>query len=239
MPGRAGTDGARVTVCLAYSRDCIRGRLIRTLLDLGPVIIMENPIPVPDTASSPMPAKRPRLRRRLLQLAALLLVTWLAAAYLLIPQLWKRYDRRHPALENIPGVTHTASGIPGDPLNVALIGMKANVMKIMVAAKWYAADPLTLASCLEIADASVLKRPYDAAPVSNLYLWGRKEDLAFEKPVGDDPRRRHHVRYWRSDELDVDGRPLWVGPPYLTTMSASAARQGRSLMSRRRHRHGT
>ena len=86
-------------------------------------------------------------------------------------QLWKRYDRRHPALENIPGVTHTASGIPGDPLNVALVGMKANVMKIMVAAKWYAADPLTLASCLEIADASVLKRPYAAAPVA-IFIYG-------------------------------------------------------------------
>jgi hypothetical protein len=130
---------------------------------------------------------------------------------LLLPAFWKRYASRHPSLEDIPGITHTGDGIPGDPLNVALIGTKAQVMKIMIAAKWYAADPLTLESCLEIAEASVLKRPYDAAPVSNLYLWGRKEDLAFEKPVGDDPRQRHHVRFWRSDKVDPDGRPVWVG----------------------------
>lgn len=32
-----------------------------------------------------------------------------------------------------------------------------------------------------------------------------------DQPVGDDPRRRQHVRYWRSDRLDGDGRPVWVG----------------------------
>jgi hypothetical protein len=47
--------------------------------------------------------------------------------------------------------------------------------------------------------------------VSNLYLWGRKEDLAFEQPVGDNPRQRHHVRFWRADQVDRDGRPVWVG----------------------------
>jgi hypothetical protein len=172
---------------------------------------MENSTPTPDTVSSAAPPKRHRLRKRLLRLAVVLLLAWLIVAYLLLPALWKRYAKRHPALEDIPGITHTAAGIPGDPLNVALIGTRAQVMKIMVAAKWYPANPLTLESCLEIAEATVLKRPYDAAPVSNLYLWGRKEDLAFEKPVGDDPRQRHHVRFWRSDEVDPGGRPVWVG----------------------------
>src|SRR5713101_4977487 len=80
----------------------------------------------------------------------------------------------------------------------------------MLAAKWYPADPLTLRSCLKIATATVLKRTYDDAPVSNLYLFGRKEDLAFEQPVGHDPRQRHHVRFWRSDKVE-DDRPVWVG----------------------------
>ena len=54
-----------------------------------------------------------------------------------------------------PDITHTASGIPGDPLNVALIGSKDQLMGIMLAAKWYLADPLSLRSSLEIAEASV------------------------------------------------------------------------------------
>jgi hypothetical protein len=167
--------------------------------------------PLPSAAIPSPPLKRWSRRKRVLGLVAVLLLAWLGAAYLLMPALWKRYAHRHPSLEDIPDITHTAAGIPGDPLNVALIGTKAEIMKIMVAAKWYPADPLTLHSCLEIAEASVLKRPYDEAPVSNLFLWGRKEDLAFEQPVGDDPRQRHHVRFWKSDKVDPDGRPVWVG----------------------------
>ena len=94
---------------------------------------------------------------------------------------------------------------------MALIGTETDVKRDMLAAKWYPADPLTLRSCLKIASATMLKRPYDDAPVSNLYLFGRKEDLAFEQPVGDNPRKRHHVRFWRSEKIDPDGRPVWVG----------------------------
>jgi hypothetical protein len=46
--------------------------------------------------------------------------------------------------------------------------------------------------------------------VSNLFLFGRKEDLAFEQPVGGGPRQRHHVRFWRWDRL-YEGRPAWIG----------------------------
>jgi hypothetical protein len=140
-----------------------------------------------------------------------LLLLYLAAAYLVMPVVWSRYVRRHPSLEDLPGITHTKAGIPGDPLNVALIGTETDVKKIMLAGKWHPADPLTLRSCLAIADDTVLKRPYNDAPVSNLYLFGRKEDLAFEQPVGNNPRKRNHVRFWRSEKADPDGRPVWVG----------------------------
>jgi hypothetical protein len=56
----------------------------------------------------------------------------------------------------------------------------------------------------------VFDKPDENAPVSNLYLYGRKEDLAFEKPIGQSPRERHHVRLWHSDTLD-EGRTMWFG----------------------------
>lgn len=143
--------------------------------------------------------------------AAATLVAYLLIAYVLLPLFWTEHTRRHPGLVDVPGVTRTGDGTDGDPLNVALVGTKAQVMRAMVAARWYPADPLTLRSCLEIAEATVLRRPYDAAPVSSLYLFGRKEDLAFEQPVGGDPRRRHHVRFWLTPGGDADGRPAWVG----------------------------
>jgi hypothetical protein len=142
-------------------------------------------------------------------LIALLLV-YLVIAYFVMPIDWRWYAHRHPSLEDVPGITHTASGIPGDPLNVSLIGAETKLKQIMLAAGWYAADPLGLRSDLKIAADTVLKRPDDKAPVSNLYLFGRKEDLAFEQPVGSSPRKRHHVRFWRTEEVD-DGRPVWIG----------------------------
>ncbi len=155
---------------------------------------------------------RPRhLWKRGAILVAAVLLVYGAGAYLALPAFWERYARHHPSLDDIPGITTTAADIPGDPLNVALIGTKAELVRAMLAARWYPADPLTLRSSLEIAADTVFRRPYNDAPVSNLYLWGRKEDLAFELPVGDDPRQRHHVRFWRSDRDDWDGRPVWVG----------------------------
>jgi hypothetical protein len=167
----------------------------------------------PERQQGPGPPARTRhhLWKRIAVAAGVLIVGYLVVAYVVLPMVWLRYTRHHPGLADIPNVTHTVDGIPGDPLNVALIGTETDLHRIMVAAQWYPADPLTLRSRLEIAAAAVFEHPYDDAPVSNLYLWGRKEDLAFEQPVGNDPRQRHHVRFWRSDKLDPDGRPVWVG----------------------------
>jgi len=164
-----------------------------------------------DAGTTSAPAKKGSRRKRFAVYALLILLTWFLLAYLFVPALWKRYAHRHPAFEDMPGVTHTADGIPADPINVALVGTKSDVIKIMLAAKWYPADPLTLRSSLEMAEAAVFKREYDDAPVSNEFLFGRKQDLAFEQAVGDNPRHRHHVRFWESDKRDEDDRPIWIG----------------------------
>ena len=117
---------------------------------------------------------------------------------------------RHAVFDDSPRVTHTASEIPGDPLNIALVGTKEEVIHAMIAAKWDPADALTFRSSVRIAVDTVLRKPDDQAPVSNLYLFGRKEDLAFEKPVGNSPKQRHHVRFWQMAKT-YDDRPAWIG----------------------------
>jgi hypothetical protein len=165
-----------------------------------------------EDADVSMPATPLRvLRRRVFALIVFLVTSYLMAAYLLAPRLWRRYVRHHPALADLPGITRTASGVPADPLNVALTGTREEVLRIVLAAKWFPADPLTLRSSWKIARAAVLKHPYDDAPVSNLFLFGRKEDLAFEQPIGGNPRERHHVRFWKTERVDIDGRPVWIG----------------------------
>ena len=139
-----------------------------------------------------------------------LLLVYLVAAYLIAPLFWRADTRHHPDLSGLPTITHTGSGIPGDPLNIGLVGSEEDVIRGMTAAAWHPADPITFRSSVRIAVDSVFHRPDENAPVSNLYLFGRKQDLAFELPVGDSPRQRHHVRFWRSDKLDK-GRPIWFG----------------------------
>jgi hypothetical protein len=143
-------------------------------------------------------------------IAAAVLI-YVMVAYVLLPKYWQGYAKHHPSFDANPRITETGDGHPGDPLNVALIGSEDEVQAIMAAAKWYPANPLGLRSDLKIAADTVLKRPYDEAPVSTLLLFGRKEDLAFEQPVGDDPRQRNHVRFWKTPKKYKDGRTIWIG----------------------------
>jgi LssY C-terminus len=165
---------------------------------------------MPDDVLAETPVRR-RLRTRIAQYVVALLLLYLAATYLVVPALWERYAHHHPSFDDNPRITQTGDGHPGDPLNVVLIGTKDQIDAIMHAAKWDPAAALGLKSDIKIAEDTVLSRPDDEAPVSSLYLFGRKEDLAFEQPVGDNPRQRHHVRYWKTDKVDNDGRPIWIG----------------------------
>ena len=122
-------------------------------------------------------------------------VFYIFAAYLVLPLAWSHYERQ-PRLAGLPAITMTKQGIPGDPLNVGLIGSKSELVIAMNAAGWFPADPITLRSSVEIAGSIVLDRPYASAPVSPLFYLGEEQNLAFEKPVGRSADQRHHVRFW-------------------------------------------
>jgi hypothetical protein len=140
----------------------------------------------------------------------LLALFWVMAAYVIVPQLWARHFRHHPFFEPAARLTQTGDGHPGDPINIGLVGSEEDVLRAMAAAGWFPADPITLASSARIAADTVLHHPDNDAPVSNLFLFGRKQDLAFEQPLTGGPGRRHHVRFWRLDEL-YQGRNGWLG----------------------------
>ncbi|MGY4255354.1 hypothetical protein ACVI1L_002422 [Bradyrhizobium sp. USDA 4516] len=157
------------------------------------------------------PSVRRRSRLRQAQMALLLvLAIYLIAAYLLLPALWTHYEHQK-GLANLPMVTRTAQGIPGDPMNVGLIGDKRDVVCAMHEAGWFPADPVTLKSSIEIVGSVLLDRPYKDAPVSNLFYLDRREDLAFERPVGSSADRRNHVRFWKVLDQGEEKRPVWLG----------------------------
>ena len=155
-------------------------------------------------------SRRRRLLVRALKVVVALVIAWLVLAYVILPALWRHYEH-HPALENAPKTSWTAQGIPGDPLNVGLIGTEKELIQAILGSGWDVADPVTLRSSIRIAGSVLRDRPYVDAPVSSLFVFGRKQDLAFEKPVGKNASHRHHVRFWKSTEYGRDDLPLWIG----------------------------
>jgi len=77
--------------------------------------------------------------------------------------------------------------------------------------------------------AFVLNSPYPTAPFSTLYLFGRGQDIGFQRAIDNSPRKRHHVRFWalglaragstvgtasfwlNADRPPDEARVLWVG----------------------------
>ncbi len=154
-------------------------------------------------------AKHARLDRVLLTLLGAV-VCYTLLAYVVLPALWTHHEHQK-GLADKPMVTRTAQGIPGDPINVGLIGDRRDVLCAMNASGWLPADPVTLRSSIAIAGSVLLDRSYKDAPVSNLFYLGRREDLAFEKPAGTSADRRHHVRFWKVLDEGQEKRPVWLG----------------------------
>ncbi|MBV9138523.1 MAG: LssY C-terminal domain-containing protein [Hyphomicrobiales bacterium] len=131
-------------------------------------------------------------------------------AYVALPAAWSHYEHQK-GLAGLPMVTRTAQDIPGDPMNVGLVGTQEDVVCAVHAAQWHPADPITLRSSLAIIGSVMLDRPYLQAPVSPLFYEGRREDLAFEKAEGQSADRRHHVRLWKVLRKGEEGRSVWLG----------------------------
>jgi hypothetical protein len=124
-----------------------------------------------------------------------LAVTYGIAAYIVLPRIvrmsLKILQRKH-----VPRYTVTGDGLPGDPVNLVLIGTLTQLNSAFAIAGWSVADRLGLASSWRMIRAFLLNSPYPTAPFSTLYLFGRGQDIGFQKAIGDSPRKRHHVRFW-------------------------------------------
>lgn len=154
-----------------------------------------------------------RLKRRagrVLKILLPLLLVYVVVAYVVLPSIWRHYEHQKK-LDGLPMVTVTSAGIPADAINIGMVGSSKDILCAMREAGWYAADPITWRSSLEISRSVVFDQPYPKAPVSNLYYAGRVEDLAFEKPVGRSADQRNHIRLWQVLMDGEENRPVWLG----------------------------
>lgn len=146
----------------------------------------------------------PFLDRRIPALWAAL-ITYSVMAYFGIPAA-VRILRFIYKPNHVPAVTTTGDGWASDPVNIAVLAhSEKDFIWAMQKAGWHTADPATWKNSLREGWALLMDRPYLTAPFSRLYLFGRSQDLGFQIPVGNSPRHRHHVRFWR---VDARNNPL-------------------------------
>lgn len=148
--------------------------------------------------------------RRLPSILALA-CSYAIAAYIILPRS-VRLGVKILGRGHVPSYTLTGDGLPGDPVNVVLIGTDAQLRSAFAAAGWSVADPLNLKSSWRMVRAFVFKSPYPSAPFSTLYLFGRKQDIGFQKAIDNSPRKRHHVRFWAlglSQEANLGEASFW------------------------------
>jgi hypothetical protein len=150
---------------------------------------------------------------RRLPLVLALAATYGATAYILLPRVI-RLGARILRKGRVPAYTLTGDGLPGDPVNIVLIGTAEQLREAFAKAGWNEADPLGWTSSLRMAQAFVFNRPYPTAPFSTLYLFGRGQDFGFQRAIDNSPRKRHHVRFWGLPadraEATVDTAAFWL-----------------------------
>lgn len=132
---------------------------------------------------------------RRLPLGLAILVTYALGAYVFAPALF-RFVRIVKPPKHLPIYSVTPDGLASDPINIGIIGTRRELITVMEQAGWYMADRHNLRNVARMVLTIMLGQAYNTAPVSSLYLFGRKQDLAFEIPVGNTPSTRHHVRFW-------------------------------------------
>ncbi len=133
------------------------------------------------------------------RLGRLPLVFWGLVAYLALPRIHQLFTVLYVP-DYFIGRTRTGDGILGDPVNLAFDGASEDVHAAMQAAGWTLADDVTLRSSWRIVKSSLLRRSYQNAPVSDLFLFGRRQSFAYQQEVDGHPSQRHHVRFWPTPE---------------------------------------
>ena len=157
--------------------------------------------------------------RRLPSVLAVAL-TYGVAAYLILPRA-VRMGLKILQRKRVPRFAITGDGLPGDPVNLVLIGTLQQLRAAFAVAGWSEADRLGVASSWRMIRAFVFNSPYPTAPFSTLYLFGRGQDIGFQKAIDNSPRKRHHIRFWALSltraEATVGVASFWLNtdrPPH-------------------------
>ena len=116
----------------------------------------------------------------------------------------KKWVEEQPAT-----ITNADGSKTGDPLNLVIIGEPEAVWPAFLRSGWDPTAAMGTGSALKTGFFGIFGGAYRYAPISNLYVYGRSQDVALQK-VRSNIHYRNHLRLWLAP-VTVNGWPVFIG----------------------------
>ena len=113
-------------------------------------------------------------------------------------------------LEDLPSFTTNADGDEyGDPLNLVLIGEPNDIVPALVRRNWHATETTWSRAIMRTIKSFLKGERYRYSPISPLYVFGRPQDIGWQK-ARSTINERNHMRFWLSS-MRFRGKKVFVG----------------------------
>ena len=113
-------------------------------------------------------------------------------------------------LEELPSFTTNADGDEyGDPLNLVLIGEPNDIVPALVRRNWHATEITWSRAIMRTIKSFLQGERYRYSPISPLYVFGRPQDIGWQK-ARRTINERNHMRFWLSP-IRFRGKKVFVG----------------------------
>lgn len=114
------------------------------------------------------------------------------------------------ALEELPCCTTNSKGNEyGDPLNLVLVGSKNDILAALTRRNWHPTEIIWSQAIWRTFKSFLQGERYRYSPVSPLYVYERRQDIAWQKARGT-INERNHMRFWLSP-IRFRGQKVFVG----------------------------
>lgn len=114
-------------------------------------------------------------------------------------------------IDGLPRRVNDQFNNQGDMVNFVLVGSQELVQSALEAANWHVADVDNKEAVLKAVLETYQKKDYLAMPMSQLYLFGRKQDFGYELAQAYSVvASRHHFRIWKAPSA-WNGETMWAG----------------------------
>jgi len=114
------------------------------------------------------------------------------------------------ALQKLPCCVKDSKGENfGDPLNLVIVGEPLEIYYAVIRANWDETEVVSAASGMRTLMSFITGGKYRYSPVSSLYVFGRRQDIALQR-IRENINERNHFRLWLAP-MTFQGQSVWIG----------------------------